>query len=881
VHRFPLTLALTPLAILAATVDGPSLRLEDTVVPTHYAAQLAITPDSNTFDGSIDIDVTLSRSSAVIWLNALELEMKSARIGDRAAKVVPGNKGFAGLEFDQPIAAGPAKIHIEYTGKISRNESAGVFQLKDNGRWYAYTQFESTDARRAFPCFDQPAFKTPWDIALKVRAGDRAFANTPQISSEPQADGTKLVRFATSRPLPTYLVAFAVGPFDVVDIGKGGRRQIPLRIALPQGHKGETEFAALAIPDLLKLLEDYFGMPFPYAKLDSLVMPLGNFAMENVGLITYGAGLLLSNPKKDSIIRQRTCAVVAAHEMAHQWFGDLVTTAWWDDIWLNEAFATWMESKIVERWRPAWRLDVEAAEDMLGVMWQDRLASARKIRQPIQSDDDIANAFDGITYQKGAAVISMFEHWIGEERFRDGVRLYLKENADKSTTVQQFLAAIGQAGGRDIAPAFSSFLDQAGTPVVSIALDCAKVAPRVTLSQSRYRPIGSEAPRTQLWSIPVCVRYQADGKIQSGCKLLTQSQGELSLTRAKACPAWVLGNDGEKGYYRVAYPEAMLDQLARQSSGELTTAEAAGILSDVRALVGSGEVSPAAALSLVPAFAGAPERQVAGGAMELSTLAVGRLAGDPVLPLGRRFIRTNFAARARELGWSARPGETDDRKLVRAEMVPFVAEEGRDQELEREAGELARAWLQDHGVIDSNMVGHVLVAAARSGDAALFDAYLAAATSAQESYERRMLLSALGSFGDPALAQRALGLLLTGQFDMREAFFALLFGPLGDRATERLPFAFVREHIDELQKALPGEVGSEFAASLPRVGEGFCDVTSRGQVDDFFRERVKNFTGGPRMLAQTLESIDLCIHQKSELGPAIESWLREHVSENR
>ncbi len=850
-------------------------------MPTHYSAQLSIQPNNDRFRGSIDIDVSINEPRPVIWLNALELELKSAQVGGQSAKILAGHKGFAGLELDHPIAPGPSRIHIEYTGKISRGSSSGIFQLQDGGRWYAYTQFESTDARRAFPCFDQPGFKTPWDIALSVPSDQKAFANTPEMSSTREEGGTKLVRFATTRPLPSYLVAFAVGPFDVVDAGKAGQHKTPLRIVMPQGHSGQAKFAADSIPQLLTLLEDYFGMPFPYPKLDSVVMPLSNFAMENVGLITYGASVLLSDVKKDSIERQRLCAIITAHEMAHQWFGDLVTTAWWDDIWLNEAFATWMEGKIVERWRPEWDMKVEAAENMLGVMRQDRLASTRKIRQPIESENDIANAFDGITYQKGAAVISMFEHWVGPDKFRNGVRLYLRENADKTATAQQFLTALSRGAGRDVEPAFSSFLNKAGTPVLAVSLECGKGTPQVNLRQARYVPIGSKAATSQLWSVPVCVRYEVDGKVQSECTLLTQAAGEIPLRRATSCPAWVLGNDGEEGYYRVAYQGNLLDHLTANGARELSTAEKVGILSDVRALVDSGAVTPAAALSMVPAFAGQPQRQVVDGTLGLASLGTGTFIDDQTLPLGRQFIRINYAQRAEKMGWRSRAGDTDDQKLLRERLVPFVADEGKDTVLADEAGRLARAWLKDHSAVDPDMAGPVLVTAAQFGDASLFEAYLGAAKAATDSKERRTILAGLGSFADPALAQRAMGLLLTKTFDLREAFWPLLFSPLHERGTEKLPFQFVRQHIDELIKVLPGEVGSDLAARLPAVGGAFCDASSRQEVDSFFRDRVKSYVGGPRELAQVLERIDLCIQQKARLGPEIGAYLRGHSNESQ
>ena len=359
-------------ASLTAAPAGaaPNLRLGDSVRPTHYAIDLTIEPGRDTFSGVADIEVDVREPKDTIWLNAIALEIHDATIGGKPARTVPGNVQVIGLSTGQPIPAGRTRLHIAYDGHISKNSSAGIFQLQEDNRWYVYTQFEPTDARRAFPCFDEPAFKTPWDIALRVPRQLMAVANTSQATESDAGNGMKLVRFATSRPLPSYLVALGVGPFEAVDLGKVGRKSTPMRILVPQGKKDEAKYAAESVPQLFQLLEDYFGMPYPYAKLDSIVMPIGNFAMENVGLITYGESLLLSKPEHDTINRQRSCAITTAHEMAHQWFGDLVTTAWWDDIWLNEAFATWMESKITGQWKPEWRMEASDVDDRLGAMRQ-------------------------------------------------------------------------------------------------------------------------------------------------------------------------------------------------------------------------------------------------------------------------------------------------------------------------------------------------------------------------------------------------------------------------------------------------------------------------------------------------------------------------------
>ncbi len=354
----PLVLILAATGFAAKTPEAPTLRLPDGVAPIRYAIDLTVVPDRDRFQGSAEIQVEIRQPQSLIWLNAEKLEISGATWSSAGhtvtATLAPGGDNFAGFRFPEPIE-GSGTLRINYEGHISRKSSAGIFQMKDGERWYVYSQFEPTDARRAFPCFDEPSFKVPWQLTLHVPQNDMALANTPELSENAEANGMKVVEFAVTKPLPSYLIALAVGPFDAVSAGKVGKT--PLRIITPKGRGAEARFAAESIPQLLKLLEKYFGTPYPYEKLDSIVMPISNFAMENAGLITYGQSLLLAKPGSDTIGRQRECAIVTAHEMAHQWFGDLVTPAWWNDIWLNEAFATWMENKITGEWKPSgtWR----------------------------------------------------------------------------------------------------------------------------------------------------------------------------------------------------------------------------------------------------------------------------------------------------------------------------------------------------------------------------------------------------------------------------------------------------------------------------------------------------------------------------------------------
>ncbi len=864
-------------ASVIAAPQPPTLRLPSVAQPVRYAVSVTVEPGNDTFEGNVDIEIAFLKSTRLLWLNAAALHIHSAVLDWNGKKleahVTPGGEQFVGFEFPQEVS-GKGVLHVAYSGAISRNSSAGVFQLKDGENWYVYTQFEPTDARRAFPCFDEPNYKVPWRVTMRVRRSDMALSNTPVESEKDEAGGMKTVRFRETPPLPSYLVAFAAGPFEAVSAGKVGKT--PLRVITPKGRAGEAKYAVEAIPPLLQRLEEYFGSPYPFEKLDSIAMPISDFAMENVGLITYGQSLLLSKPESDTILRQREFAETAAHEMAHQWFGDLVTTAWWNEIWLNEAFATWMETKITGEWKPDWNEDVSRVEESQGAMRLDSLVSARKIRQPIESDNDIANAFDGITYQKGAAVINMFENWIGSERFRDGVRIYMKRHAGGNATTAEFLAAIGEAAGKNIAPAFNSFLDQAGVPLVTVSLDCADGKAKAELSQKRSLPIGSPGSEREMWRIPVCLKYDAGGKAESQCEMMTDPKTEVELKHASGCPAWVLPNGGENGYYRVRYADGLLGKAMADGGAHLTLAERAGELGNAGALVATGDVSPAAALGLVPEFSKDTHRQVVEEAAGIAQMLKSDYIPKELRGKGAKFIRDVFGARAAALGWNPRPGDDDDTRLLRRDLVPFVASVGEEKTLVDQAGVLARKWLDDRSAVDPNMLGGVLETAAEFGDQALFDRLLAAVRAEKDRRVRSVLFEALGSFRDPKIAGEAMALLTTGEFDARESFFALLFGPLSYPETRDLPFEFMRKNIDSLAAHVPREVGEDFAANFPVAGEAFCDAKRRDEVKNFFEERVKKYTGGPRTLAQVIERIDVCIGQRQALEPGLKQFLAKY-----
>jgi len=877
-----MTKSCLPFLLLAicAAAEPPKLRLGDDVRPVRYRLDLTVIPQQDTFTGKIEIDLQVRKPTDTVWLNARDLTIDTAQLsaGGRtlAAKVQTSGGQFASFTAGSAIPAGPAQLRIEYHGAFNKIGSDGLFKEQDAGTWYVYTQFESIDARRAFPCFDEPSFKTTWQLTLHVNKSDAAVSNTPVQSETDEPDGRKKVVFAETKPLPSYLVALGVGPFDFVDAGKIGKNHTPLRMITPKGKAAQAKYAAEVTGPLLAQLEDYFGVPYPYEKLDLLSVPLFGGAMENAGLITCVESIMLRDPAQDSINRQRSYALTIAHEMAHQWFGDLVTTAWWDDIWLNEAFASWMDDKIVRHWKPQWNTVIDEQNTRLGAMGSDGLVSARKIRQPIESNDDIANAFDGITYSKGEAVIGMFENWMGEDAFRRGVQRYMHQYAWRNATAADFLDSLSSAGGQPVGRAFSTFLDQAGVPLVSVKLSCgAAGGATLHLTQKRALPLGTTGSTAETWQVPVCVRYGDGGATHRECTLLTETAADWKLAEAKGCPAWVEANADGKGYYRTRYEGDLLDKLLAGGAAHLSAAERVAALGDVDALTGMGEIKSGEALTLAVAFANDPVRQVVDSTIGIISGVHDYLVPKELRPNYARLVDLAFGARARQLGWKAKAGEGDETRLTRSSVVPLVALWGADGSLAAAARQLAGQWLTDRTAVDPDIVGSVLNVAARTGDEAFFKQLSAELSRTEDRHQRDLILGAMGSFSDPHIARSAMELVLKPESDLRE-YAALLFGPIGVPETRSLPFEFVKANYDAIVAKIPAGSTFGFGEFLPVVGGAFCDEKSGEEVKAFFEPKVDRFPGTRRNLAQVLEGIRICTAYKAAQQDSVAEFSKKY-----
>ncbi len=858
-----------------AIVVPDGVRLPRKLAIDRGALDLAIDPAQATFTGRARFEGTMTADGAVIWLHAENLTITRATVAlavtpEPPAGAKPGPppmplevvtglaRGRVALRSAWPLLAGNRyTLELEYTASLDAVETAGTFHQQLDGRWYVYTQHESIFARRSFPCLDEPDLKIPWTITITAPADTTAVSNAPETSVTRSTDGRRVFAFAPTTPLPSYLVAYAVGPFEIVPAGTS-RGGAPIRIITPAGKAAEAAFAAEATPKILAALEDWFRIPYPFAKLDSLTIPttVGFSAMENAGLISYTERALLM-PADAPEARKRRYVGIGAHEMAHQWFGDLVTPVWWDDIWLNESFASWLPGKVIGDVYPTYRRAEDDAVGRGGALGNDALSTARRIRQPVEAEDDIVNAFDGISYGKGATVLRMMEAWAGPDGFREGVRAYLQAHAHGNATSADFVAAIAahtEAPG--VEAAFASFLDQAGAPRIEARIEC-KPKPSVRLTQRRYVALGATTgDATTRWTLPICV-VAGGAATERVCGVMTGDELRLDLAR---CPTWVWPNADGKGYFRSAMSASAWTAL-RGGWSKLSAGERLAAAQDLLAAVSAGDVTIDVALDWLPALLGeksAPATaivaDVVGGARPwIPPAARGKLAA---------WVDRHLGERARALGWLRRDGDTIDDEDIRDRIVPLASVLG-DRELGRAAVELSRDWR----ALPEGPRRAVLQAAVRL-DPATADRLLSDFRTEKVHAAASDLAAAVGVVRDPARLALALALVTDPSVDVRDAI-PVLGAALSEDETRAVAEPFIVEHLDEILARLPDEWGAGQVNLLTTS----CDYAKVAPMRALAEAKLAGRRGARRRIDQAFERMAQCVAQRSKSEAPLKQWL--------
>ena len=885
--------ALLPIALAAGAVNlraaeaMPSGKLPTDATPQHYTLHLTIDPRRERFDGEATIRVKLAQKTDHVWLHAQQIAIKHTGLTGadgkaiEATSIAHGDSGVLEVRFAHALPAQEIQLSFAYDAPFNR-QLEGVYKVSVGADAYAITQMEPVSARFAFPSFDEPRFKVPFDLTLTVPKQDVAVANTKQLREETSADAQwKTLTFATTPPLPTYLVAFAVGPWDVVDapaIAPNAVRKaaLPLRGIGPRGSKDRLGWALEVATAIVKFYEDYTAQPYPFDKLDLLGAPdFSAGAMENAGLIIYRDAYLLTDAHSPAD-HYRSVFNIEAHEIAHQWYGDLVTVPWWDDIWLNEAYATWGQAKATIALRPAYHADLEALERRLHAMASDSLLSTRKVRQPILDRGDIETAFDSITYQKGAAVLGMFETWVGADTFRKGMRAYLARRAFGSGSSDDLIATLAQASGKGdaFAKAMRSFLDQPGVPLIRTELDCRNGKASLGLSQQRYLPYGVLAKDSPRWGVPVCVRF--DGNPTPQCFLLEQAEQRFDV--AGACPAWYMPNADARGYYRFEMPAADFAKLnaAMSPKGKAVAPASAGTvaakpgLSAAEQLVYAdavesafrrGTLAPTDVLDAMPALAASDMPQVATALLDRYGWIREQIADDTQRTALDAWVTRLYAPRMQQLGFHRRKDEPGTDTALRTRIAEFLAMVVRDAATRGELARQGRTALgldgdgkADLARADADLLTTALKVAVQDGGASAYDAAQRAFEADRDTQHRYALLAALGATRDPALGARARDYGLTAAVQIGE--MSRLYEAQAEEPENRgAMWQWLMKNFDAYRVRLPA-----FAqAYLPKTfDDGRCSTAAAEEMSDFLAPRVKDLIGGERGLGQTLEGIRQC-----------------------
>ena len=837
----------------------PAGKLPEGIRPTSYRLSLTVIPEDETFSGTAVIGIELDEPTRTIWMHGENLNVASVH-ATQATVRVEGTweqrtpDGVSRIELREPLPAGRSTLHFEYTAPFDTT-LRGLYKVKSKGLAYAFTQFESISARLAFPCFDEPRFKTPFDLTLTVPAGQVAAANTPIDRAINLPDGRQRISFMPTPPLPTYLVALAVGPLDVVSgptIAPTETRPfpIPLRGIAARGQGEQLRYALERTGAFVRVLEDYFGISYPYAKLDLVAVPdFAAGAMENVGLITFREWLLLVDERNTTESQRRMFAYVMAHELAHQWFGNLVTMPWWDDIWLNESFATWMGNKVVHTLYPEYRSDLATVASAHRAMRVDSLVSARSIRQPVETNRDIHNAFSAITYNKGGAVLAMFEHSMGAERFREAIRLYLRRHQGRTATSEDLLAALDEVGGAGVAASFRTFLNQPGVPLVTVTADqpCDQGLRALDLAQERYLPLGSTGDPARQWRIPFCVRHPAEVM----CAPLNNAEGQIELP---GCPPWWMPNDDGAGYYRFALSPDGWRALRTKGFKTLSDLGRIAVVDSVGASFDRGAISVGDLLEWFPPLASSASRQLATAPMTPLRFMIDHAASDAERDRVARYAGRLYRKRVAKLGWRARPRESSDTKLLREAVVRFMVMDVRDSKLRARAARLGRAYFRDaSSPLDPQLASIALATAVQESGEEFFDALVNSLETSADAVTRSRNLSAIGHAESEALSARALGLALDSRLRVNE-ISQVLGAQFRNARTRDRAWTWLREHFDELA----ARFGSSQLGMTPWLTASFCTEDAADEVRRFFGARVAELGGGPRNLQGAVEAITLC-----------------------
>jgi alanyl aminopeptidase len=856
-----------------SAADAPAVRLGSDVVPVAQSVDLKLDPALDGYSGSVSIDLEVRKPTKSFTLHAREQQIVRLELSDASTaiatthRMVPQDE-LLRVDVEKPLAKGRHRLTIDFTQNYSRR-AAGLYKAVSEGIPYLFTQFEEVDARHAFPCFDEPIFKIPYQVRLSVPKDLVGLANT-QVAGESVDGDWKRIDFKPTLPLPSYLTAIAVGPFEFV-AAEG--TAVPVRIVTPKGKAGLAKLAARETPALLAYQETWFDRPYAFDKLDLIAAPEFAFgAMENPGLIVFRDDILLSDETRDSTVSRRNRQAVIAHELAHLWFGDLVTMAWWDDLWLNESFADWLGDRTVDEVTPQLEVGLQSLRDLGTTMAGDARATAEPIRLPPDARPEQAFQNLDIVYNKGHAVLDMIEGWLGREPFRQGVAKYIAKHAFGNARGPDLWNMLAEVSGKDVPAVMQDFVGQPGLPILSFERR-GEAQLRVTQRRLIVGDDTAAAADGLTWRVPILLRYADDAGVRTHAVLLSGAEATIDLPH-RGTIAWIYPDADVRGYFRWTLPAANLTDAARHAAERLNVRERIGFLNNLEALLEAGRIDGATYVSLLPPFGSDREPAVLSTLLDRVEHLHGTFVDD-----GREddidrdfaaFVQAAFLPLADRLGWREAPGESEAWRTLRPRILGLLGDEGRHAPTREAARRAARESLADAKSLAPELAGVALRLAAIDGDRAFFDEMVRRTESAPIPQDRDRFLGTLGRFGDPALVEAALAYAASDKVRPTQIYAVVMgVGGQGENGRERV-FRWTVEGYDALAKRLP-----PFALSfLPSVSSG-CSLDRLRRGEAFFGSPEHQVPGSARILARVGSQVRACAALRQREGAHVAKALHD------
>jgi aminopeptidase N len=815
----------TLLLLTAATFAGEPFSFERTpgrlpkdVVPKSYRIRIEPDIESATFSGSIEIDVEAREAVRSFTLNSLGLTIRSATLDERGAlsPEVDAAKQFLTLTPRAEVAPGAHKLKIEFTGSMTE-QPQGMFltryQLPD-GKWSKalVTQMEPSDARRMFPCWDEPVFRAAFQLTAVVPAQHTALFNMPTSAERALDGGRKEITFGTTPPMASYLVAFASGDLDIEESEVAGTK---LRVLATTGKRDRMKLAMDTTKSVLPFFNEYFGTKYPLPKLDQVAFPsVGASGMENWGAIVYSDTAMLFDPANGSQANRERVFDVVAHEIAHQWFGDLVTMAWWDNLWLNEGFASWMATKVADHFNPAWKKWLRAANSAEAAMRLDARATTHPIEQPSISESEVNDAFDEITYQKGQSILRMIESWLGVEKFRAGMRLYFSRHANGSTTTADLWQALEDSSGEKVRTMAAGWTEQPGFPLVQVR---STGDGEIELRQERFT-VHQKDPAALTWQIPAVIAPPAS-------EPRTVLLGPAPVRIRATLPALV--NAGRAGYFRVEYTGEAWTQI-RASITELPEADRLGILQDQWALVQAGRAPLDRWLGLATALRDDPSPTVGGEITGVLGFLDHLFRGTAGRSAFRDRARALLTSRLARMGWDAAQSEDPTVANHRAGVIRLLGQMG-DLSVLSEARNRFETFMARPESLGGDLRGAVLMLAGQGADTATWERIHDMAKRTTDTEQKDLLYSALAAARDEKLCARALAIALGDELPARQAAgMAGRVAGTSDQPEKALDF--VKANLPALLARVSDSEANRF---VPRIFTNFSEAARASELEAF------------------------------------------------